>query len=301
MKIDPRLPQLPALSELLEHPRVKGLVARVNRSTIAKRAGAFLEEVRSSLAERAGRAEIPSLTHLAERLARRLLGESPAGGTVINATGLVLGDPRLAPPLAEAALHAMVQLAGEYHRRDTTLVHAAERGLAELAGAEAALIASSLEGALTLACAAHAGNRELVVCGGEASEGVTDWRRLAVRAGAVLRVVSSESQQTELGAAAVVRTPEAAAVDIQTLASGNSEGRCVIDAAIVAGTINPRDHGYDSIETIGERLMAGADLVVVEAAGLLGGPACGLVFGSRQRVEPLAHSPSRRLWPLTRW
>ena len=189
MKLDPHLPQLPSLGELLEHPRVKVLVERVNRSTLAQRAGGFLEEMRASLAERAGRVETPSLTHLAERLARRLLGEPAVGGPVINATGLVLGDESLAAPLAEPALHAMVQLAGEYHRRDASRRQAAERGLSELAGGEAAFLTSTFEGAVTLAAAATAGGQELVVVGDSGSAGPIDWRWLAARAGAALSFI----------------------------------------------------------------------------------------------------------------
>src|SRR5688572_6326640 len=103
MKLDPHLPQLPSLGELLEHPRVKGVVARINRSTLAHRATGFLEELRHSLADRAGRIEAPSVSQIAERLARRLLGEPPAGGPIINATGVVVGDPEFTPPLADRA------------------------------------------------------------------------------------------------------------------------------------------------------------------------------------------------------
>src|SRR5690348_12875030 len=113
MKFEPHLPQLPSLSELLEHPRVKGAVERVNRSTVAQRATGFLDELRATVADRAGRIEVPSVGHLAERLVRRLLGEPAGGGLAINATGVVIGAGDLAPPLADSAAHAMLQLAGE--------------------------------------------------------------------------------------------------------------------------------------------------------------------------------------------
>ncbi len=285
MKIEPRLPQLPSLGELLEHPRVKGLVERVNRSTIAQRAGGFLEEIRSTLVERAGRVEVPSLTHLAERLARRLLGEPTAHGPVINATGLVLGDPALAPPLAEQALQAMVQLGGEFHRRDAKQLQAVERGLCELIGCEAAFIASSFEGALTLAIAAAAEGRELAVCGASDATSPLNWPWLAMRAGAVLRTGGQSA-----GAAAVLRAPDAEGVELAALASAKAPDACVIDAAPFAGVLNPREHGFQSVETIAERLTAGADAVVVDGSGLLGGPACGIVCGSQELVQSAAKS-----------
>jgi L-seryl-tRNA(Ser) seleniumtransferase len=311
MKLEPRLPQLPSLGELLEHPRVKVLVERVNRSTLAQRAGGFLEEMRASLAERAGRVEMPSLTHLAERLARRLLGEPAAGGPVINATGLVLGDESLAAPLAEPALHAMIQLAGEYHRRDASRRQAAERGLSELVGGEAAFLTSTFEGAVTIAAAATAGGRELVVVGDAGAAGPIDWRWIAARSGAVLQqsspTPSPSFEGLGRGAAAVVRSPEAddaeSGDELALLAAqAKAIGACLIDIAPVAGTINPQDHGYQSVATIGERLAAGAHLVVTDGAGLLGGPACGVVIGGREIVDNIAKHPLAALQtvdPLT--
>jgi L-seryl-tRNA(Ser) seleniumtransferase len=298
MKLEPRLPQLPSLGELLEHPRVKGLVARVNQSTLAKRAGGFLEEMRASLVDRAGRVEMPSLTHLAERLARRLLGEPAAEGPVINATGLVLGDRALAPPLAESALHAMVQLAGEYHRCDAAQRETTEQGLSELVGAEAACLTSSFETAVTLAVAATAGNREAAVYGDARAAEPIDWRWIAARAGAVPRFVGSGAARADdvAGAAAIVRTPEAddveAGVDLGALAAiASARSACLIDVAPIAGVMSSHDYGYQVVAPISARLAAGADLVVADGAGLLGGPSCGIVVGRRGAVEQLARHP----------
>ncbi len=298
MKLEPRLPQLPSLNELLEHPRVKGLVERLNRSTIAQRAGGFLEEIRSSLVERAGRVDVPSIGHLAERLARRLLGEPAAAGPVINATGLIYGDPALALPLAEPALHAMVQVAGEYHRRDHAVADAASREAARVAGAEAAAVISSFEGALTLALAALAGQREVALVGAEDVADPINWRWVAARAGAVLstRPDANLSASGESGPPAALVRPPISDADLAALAGQKPNDACLIDAEPLAGTIDPQNYGLDAIATIGDRLAAGADLVVVDGAGLLGGPACGVAFGSCSLIDQMTkHSYARLL------
>jgi L-seryl-tRNA(Ser) seleniumtransferase len=225
VKLEPHLPHLPSVNELLEHPRVKGIVARVNRTTLAKRAAGFLEELRGSLAQRAGRVEAPPIAQLAERLARRLLGEPAAGAAIINATGVVVGDPELTPPLAEAALHALLQVGGDYHQRTSPAHEALVRELAELAGAEAALAVCSFAGAAAMAQSAAA------------------------------------------------------------------PGAAVVELAPLAGLIDPAERGYAAIATIGARVAAGVDLVVADGAGLLGGPACGLVVGRRQHVDLAASHP----------
>jgi L-seryl-tRNA(Ser) seleniumtransferase len=297
VKIEPRLPQLPSLAELLEHPRVRGLVERVNRSTIAQRASGFLDEVRHSLAERAGRIEVPSVAHLAERLARRLLGAPTATGQVINATGLVYGDPRWAAPLPELALHAMVQIGGEFHSCDSTSRCRVEQQLAALAGAEAAHLTNSFESAVTLAAAATAGQREVQIFGdGEATSPI-NWRWLAARAGCAISFRSATGQEVAQSAldesrlAAVVRTPDGETIDLAALHAARTRGGCLIDVAPLAGVANPSVVGCESIPTIAERLAAGADLVVVDGAGLLGGPSTGVVLGSRQVVDALAEHP----------
>ncbi len=296
MKIEPRLPQLPSLGELLDHPRVKGLVERVNRSTLAQRAGGFLEEIRVSIAERAGRMEIPSVAQLAERLARRLLGEAHSAGPAINATGLVFGDPGLAPPLAEAALHAMVQWGGEYHRRDPDLVRATERSVSALTGGEACHAASSLAGAVTLAVGATAGNRVLAVSGDLDAPGPMDWRRVAARTSTVLLPSPTPLHSAGGGSpntrpAAIVRAPECESTPLAELAAAKPADACLIDVAPLAGVLDPQPYGLDRVAPIGDRLTAGADVVVVDGAGLLGGPSCGLIVGRRRFVDAMAQHP----------
>jgi seryl-tRNA(Sec) selenium transferase len=221
MKFEPHLPQLPSLGELLEHPRVKGVVTRLNRSTLAHRTAGFLDELRSSLVERAGKIEIPPVGQIAERLARRLLGEPIAAGPIINATGVVVGDPELVPPLADAAIHAMAQVASDYHGSDAHLNAACAELLCELSGAEAAMVASSFDGATAL----------LTVNKGQA---------------------------------------------------------CSVDATPLAGLINPSQYGFESFDTVNDRLAAGAHVVIADGAGLLGGPRCGVILGKQSFVDAIA-------------
>jgi L-seryl-tRNA(Ser) seleniumtransferase len=305
MKLDPHLPRLPSIGELLEHPRLKGMVARVNRSTLAHRAAGFLEELRSSVTGRKGRVDIPSVTHLAERLARRLMGEPSAGGPIINATGVVVGDPALAPPLADSAVNAMMQAASEFYGGDAAIRVDIERHLVARTGAEAALVVGSFDAALTLVLSVAAGNRELLVCGGgEEAASAIDWRWQAARSGALLRSCAAsgsalrDALSAKPQAAAIVRSPEAdSAVGLADMAAmAHERGACVIDAAPLAGLLNPGAYGYESHETLKDRLEAGADLVVADGAGLLGGPACGLILGKRRLVEAAADHPLARLF-----
>ncbi|MCH7751811.1 MAG: hypothetical protein IH898_06610 [Planctomycetes bacterium] len=219
MKPEPLLPKLPSLGELLKHPTVQSVVERVNQTTVAQRAAGFLEELRTNLHKRTQRGVVPSIHQLAERLARRLLGGRQLSYPVINATGVVWGRQWPALPLAESAVHELLQLASEYHDADDSLRENVVELLRHQTGAESAWIAHSFSGAVRLALE-HVGGS--------------------------------------------------------------------VDVARHAGLVDPAEFGLTQVETIAERLKAGADVVVVDGAGLLGGPRCGIVVGRRDAVEQVA-------------
>lgn len=149
-KPDSRLPSLPSISELINHPTVKGIVERLNQSTVAQRATGFLEELRNSLRERTEKGMVPTAEQLAERFARHLLGANDRSHQIINATGVVGGEAQLVPPLAEAALHQMLLLVGEYHSADSSLYDWATGLLCRVTGSEAATIVPTFAQAVTL-------------------------------------------------------------------------------------------------------------------------------------------------------
>lgn len=300
MKFDPHLPQLPSIGELLEHPRVKGVVERINQSTVAHRATGFLDELRLSLADRVGRTELPSVSHLADRLVRRLLGDAAGISPVINATGVVVGGPDPAPPVSDAAAHAMLQQAGEYHDGGKRWRRKVEQELCHATGAEAALVLNSFDAALSVALAGIASSREVLLAGNPDPQGVgIDWRLAATRSGVVMRDAAANpaALSAALGGdsalAAILRSPDAEAwwplaAAVAAVQPIQTE---LIDVAPFAGLIDPQKHGLQSVQTIRQRLDAGAGLVIVDGAALLGGPACGLILGKRQLVEQAARHP----------
>lgn len=62
-----------------------------------------------------------------------------------------------------------------------------------------------------------------------------------------------------------------------------------VDVARFAGLIDPAAHGHETYFTLASRIENGADLVVVDGAGLLGGPPCGIIVGKRDMVEAVSY------------
>jgi len=68
-------------------------------------------------------------------------------------------------------------------------------------------------------------------------------------------------------------------------------GQGKIEVAQHVGLIDPADFGLTHVETISARLAAGAELLVCDGAGLIGGPRCGILIGRHQRLEELIKEP----------
>lgn len=66
-----------------------------------------------------------------------------------------------------------------------------------------------------------------------------------------------------------------------------------IEIARYAGLLDPSDFGHASVPTIETRLQL-HDLVVVDGAGLIGGPPCGIVAGQKRLVESIPCQPTSR-------
>ncbi len=64
------------------------------------------------------------------------------------------------------------------------------------------------------------------------------------------------------------------------------EGATIVSSPLI-GLCDPAEFGHVHVDTISERVAAGADLVVVDGSGLLGGPRCGIVVGRKALVAKL--------------
>ena len=167
---------MPSVSETLAHPRVGGLLARFSREAVTGLVRETLEAARDDVR---GGASAPSVSEVADAVAvsaaRRWMSWPRR---VVNATGVVLHTNLGRAPLSVESLRAVQTAAAGYSDLEFDL-DAGKRGsrqarvadlIRQATGAEAALAVNNNASAVTLALAATAAGKEVVVSRGEAVE-----------------------------------------------------------------------------------------------------------------------------------
>jgi L-seryl-tRNA(Ser) seleniumtransferase len=303
---------LPAMHRLLDLPDAAALLARHPRAAVVAALRAELAALRDS------GAGFSAARAFAAAAAALEAGARPGLRRMINATGVVLHTNLGRAPLPAAALAA---LAGGYSNLELDLEtgrrghrHAACAALlAELTGAEDALVVNNGAAAMLLAMTALAAGGEAVVSRGELVEigggfripdvirqggaglvevGTTNRTRLGDYAGAIgpatrllLRV-----HQSNFAMRGFTAMPDAAAIAALARESGLLS---VIDLGSGA-LVDLSRFGLPAEPTLAQAVAQGFDLVVASGDKLLGGPQAGLVLGRAAVVARLAGHPLMR-------
>jgi len=314
MTDDPRR-QLPSVDRLLQEPGISRLLQAMPRSIVVAAA-------REAVAvARRGRTDPPEdwaadVTERASRIGRRSLLP------VLNATGVVLHTNLGRAPLAAAAIEAVTAVAAGYSALEFDLEagvrgHRTDHGrrlLAELTGAEDALVVNNAASALVVALNTVAAGMEVIISRGELIEiggsfripdilersgarlhevGTTnrthldDYRRaLGSATGAILKVHRSNFEQSGF-------VHEPAAADLARLAREAGLPMLHDIGSGLLADLSP--FGLTSEPRVPDTVAAGADLVIFSGDKLLGGPQAGCLVGradllSRCRANPLARA-----------
>ncbi|MBI4795776.1 MAG: L-seryl-tRNA(Sec) selenium transferase [Deltaproteobacteria bacterium] len=318
------LRQLPAVDELLRHPRLLSWVEPLPRSWAAAAVRQVLEAQRQSWRSCPPADLPPQLDD--DALFRNLQQALDAAGQpslrqVINATGVIIHTNLGRSLLAVEALEQMLEVAAHYSTLEYDLLKG-ERGsrqdhleglLRELTGCEAALVVNNNAGAVLLALNTLAQGREVIISRGQLVEIGGSFRLPEIMAvsGAILREVGT-TNKTHLRDYENAITSETAMllkvhpsnfrivgftkeVDLPDLvalarrydlpALEDLGSGCLVDLS---------RYGLEKEPTVQESLAAGADLVLFSGDKLLGGPQAGFALGSREVVARLRQNPLTR-------
>ncbi len=315
-----QLRNLPSVDELLRSEEIAPLRRQCGHRRVTAWTRASIDQLRRRLlaGEQIAAAEFTERL-ISEVLRRRDLDDAQAIGRVINATGIILHTNLGRSPLARQAIERMHQ-ASRYANVELNLESGrrSERGarvcqlLAQLSGAEDALVVNNCAAATILVLHAIAGGREVIVSRGQLVEIGGGFRLPDVfrAAGVVLREVGTtnrsylrdyESALCEQTAAIImVHRSNFAQVgfvtepSIEELVSiERPEDVPVIDDLGSGCVTDLSACGIDQ-PTVQESVQSGADLSLFSGDKLFGGPQAGIIVGRKSWIDRLRSSPMLR-------
>jgi L-seryl-tRNA(Ser) seleniumtransferase len=319
MTVNP-LRSLPSVEALISSPAGQTLTARFGRDAALDALRAALNAERDRL--RAGEGSPPSVDALLAAADEALTARfRPSLRPVINATGIIIHTNLGRAPLSQAAQQAVLDAARSYStlefdlesgKRGSRLRHASDL-LAEVTGAEAALVVNNNAAALVLLLSALALGREVIISRGQLVEigggfrvpevmeqsgaklvevGTTNRTRAAdferaitERTALLLRAHASNFKQ--IGFTETVPLEQMAEV-------AHHHGLLLVDDLGSGALLDTAPFGLEHEPTVQESLAAGADLIAVSGDKLLGGPQAGLLLGKRALIDALKQHPLAR-------
>jgi len=317
------LARLPKVDQVLARPELTALVPELPRSLIKQAVRVQLERLREQILGGATPGDeelaIAAVAAEAARRARNLARPSLRG--LINATGVVVHTNLGRSLLAENALQRLLALNRTYTNLEYDL-EAGRRGsrydhasglLADLTGAEAAIVVNNNAAAVFLCLQTLAQGREVIVSRGQLVEIGGSFRipDVMARSGAILREVGATNKthlhdyersitsQTALllkvhtsNFAVVGFHKEVTLVELRELAD---RYHLPVMEDLGSGTlIDFSRFGLAKEPTVQETVAAGADLVTFSGDKLMGGPQAGIILGKREMVEAVRKNPVNR-------
>jgi L-seryl-tRNA(Ser) seleniumtransferase len=324
---DEALRSLPKVDRVVAHPALDEARRALGVAAVTELAREAVAEARAALRAGGPVVAADAVAARAAVMARARLGQRTR--RVVNATGVVLHTNLGRAPLPADAVEALASTARGYASIEIDLATGrrggrgafAERALAELTGAQAALVVNNNAAAVLLALTAIARGKAVLVSRGELVEigggfripevldrsgarrvevGTTNKTRErdyaeALEAhgdvAAVLRVHPGNFRQTGF----VERPPLE-----EIVALAHARGVVVVEDLGGGLLVDARVAGLEREPIVRASVAAGADVVCFSTDKALGGPQGGAIVGSAALVEQLRRDPLARALRLGR-
>ncbi|HYL45989.1 MAG TPA: L-seryl-tRNA(Sec) selenium transferase, partial [Candidatus Limnocylindrales bacterium] len=312
------LRELPSVDELLGRPALAALAQKAGRDMVTQAARVVLADLRASVrSETADAAELGVAAIEASVMAEVEAALAPSLRHVINATGVILHTNLGRAPLSAEAATAIAETAtrfsnleydldsGERGKRD---VHTA-RLVAQMAGAEAAIVVNNNAAAVFLVLNTLAKGEEVIVSRGELIE-IGDGFRIPdimAESGVILREVgtTNRTRLRDYERAINERTKLLLRVHPSNFRITGFTERPSLDELVALGRRVQipvyEDLGsgcLTNLESSGVNepvartsFEAGATVVSFSGDKLLGGPQAGIIAGKKEFVERIRRNP----------
>lgn len=315
------LRNLPAVHELLEHPRLQEYLKIFSKELIVEAIRFTLNQKREQILKSNLPPQIDQtdLIPLIEKEIRRFT--IPHLRPVINATGVILHTNLGRAPLGKEVLRNICLVAQGYANLEFDL-QSGERGsrythveeiLTKISGAEAALVVNNNAAAVLLALNTLAEGKEVVVSRGELVEIGGSFRIPDVmkKSGAILKEVGTTNRTHLYDYEQALNDKTALLLKVHTsnfrilgftaevslnelVKLGRNKGLPVMQDLGSGCFLDLSQYGLPQEPTVPEALRAGADLVTFSGDKLLGGPQAGIILGRKKFVDLIKKNPLNR-------
>jgi L-seryl-tRNA(Ser) seleniumtransferase len=314
------LRELPSVDRLLRLPVTIDLIADYGRSLTLEALRAILEEQRTAVFH--GATYVP-MTAMLVQAAREWLENwlTPTLQPVINATGVIVHTNLGRAPLSEAALAAVTAVSGGYStleydlaagQRGSRAIHA-EKLIAQLTGAPAALAVNNNAGALLLLLSALCQGRDVIISRSQLVEIGGGFRipDVMVQSGARLVEVGT-TNRTHLRDYAAAINENTAAILVAHYSNfkiiGFTAEPTLAELAELAhahnlpllydqgsgALLDTAPFGLDPEPTVPDGVAAGCDVITFSGDKLLGGPQAGILCGRSDLIAACKQHPLAR-------
>ena len=314
------LRSLPKTDELLKRADLAELQLALGYDVVVDAVRDAVEAVRAAiLAGEDVAFDADSLAADAVRAARVRM--RPSLRPVINATGIIVHTNLGRSRLAEDALRAVVEVAGNYStleydvetgERGSRHVHV-EKLICDLTGAEAAMAVNNNAAAVLLVISGLAARKEAIVSRGQQVEIGGSFRIPDVmRQSGAKMVEVGATNKTHLADYAAAITPKTGLLLkvhssnfrvvgfteevslAELVALGAESGVPVYEDQGSGVLIDLAPYGLPDEPTVRSSIEAGVDVVSVSGDKLLGGPQAGIIAGRREVIARLKKHPLAR-------
>jgi L-seryl-tRNA(Ser) seleniumtransferase len=317
---------LPSIDALLHSATAAKLLPETGAKHLTALARVVIDTLRREILENSKSAAEFSRENLLEEAERRLehawhTEQNTSLQRVINATGVIVHTNLGRAPLSEKARKAIYEEASRYCNLEYNLetgkrgrrgAHA-EHLLAELTGAESALIVNNCAAAAFLVLTVLASGGEVVISRGELVEIGGDFRvpDVLAQSGAVLREVGTTNRTRVSDYEKAINENTrlllkvhpsnyriigfTASPDLAELADLAHRNQILLYEDAGSGAIfDLAEYGLTDEPVISQSIVAGADVVTFSGDKLLGGVQSGLIVGRREIVERIRTHPLYR-------
>lgn len=315
------LRQIPSVDEILNAPEAAPLIASAGRDLVVSELRQTLADLRSSALCASGNGAAVAAEFGMLQIMERVEGKiraafEPSLRPLINATGVILHTNLGRAPLSSAAVERVAAIAhysnleydistGRRGKRDTHT----SRSLANLAGAEAAIVVNNNAAAVFLVLNTFARDAEVIVSRGELIEIGDGFRIPAIMSasGAHLREIgtTNRTRLADYERAINERTRMLLRVhpsnfkivgfakrpDLSELVALGRKKRIPVFEDLGSGCLADLSGAGIAEPLVRESLAAGADIVSFSGDKLLGGPQAGIIAGRQGLIERVRHNP----------